>query len=427
MIRFFLTGLILLASLQLQAADWPPRLEQSAPFNGRAADRYIHGSQSQWGAENPEQTDEFVVLHPQDDCGDNAVGKRPLYVVLHSAGHALDSALECTLTPGNHDIYTTPDGFYGLYVDCRANEATDWWWGGPRPDEETDENRAKAGFDLSPCEKRVIDTVRWVIETYPIDTNRVYLSGNSMGGSGTLGIGLRHGDVFAAIKANVPAGCAHAAARLGFDAEIPAGETIPDPPILVDYSANNDHWSFDHAILFRGMRQRHYALMAFWGPFGHQNNHAKIDEVNDLIHRFDWTGVRRDEAYPVFTDATTDDPVPWTDDFENLPEDAPAGQVNGFFRWEVVTDTPECFEIRLRLASAEEIASKIFEVPTTSTAAVSLRRLQAFRVAPGEEVTWTFGDQTQTVQADADGLVTIPDLTITDTPVSLKLTRSVRK
>lgn len=431
--RVIFTGLMLLmflTALRLQAAGWPPELESRAPFNGRTADRYIHGSQSQWGAKNPEQTDEFVVLYPKDSTdstasGNTAAEKLPLYVVLHSAGHALDSALDCTLTPGNHDIYATPDDFYGLYLDCRANEATDWWWGGLRADEEvTDDNRDKAGFDLSPCEKRIIDTIRWVMATYPIDTNRVYLCGNSMGGSGTLGIGLRHGDIFAAIKANVPAGCAHAAARLAFDTAIPAGAEIPDPPILIDYSANNDIWSRDHAILFRGMRQRRYALFAFWGPFGHENNHAKIDQVNDLIHRLDWTGIRLDEAYPVFTGATTDDPIPWTDNTEALPVDAPAGQVNGFFRWKVVADTPELFEICLRLATKDEVHSKIFDVPTASTVTVSMRRLQAFRVRPHEEIICIFGDRSQAVRADDRGLVTIPGLTITDEPVSLRLTRS---
>ena len=66
--------------------------------------------------------------------------------------------------------------------------------------------KKNSGGDPVPVERRVIDCVKWVIQTYEIDPNRVYLSGNSMGGSGTLGIGLRHGDVFAAIKANVPAG-----------------------------------------------------------------------------------------------------------------------------------------------------------------------------------------------------------------------------
>ncbi len=35
-----------------------------------------------------------------------------------------------------------------------------------------------------------------------------------MGGSGALGIGRRHGDVFAAIKANVPAEVKHASNRI---------------------------------------------------------------------------------------------------------------------------------------------------------------------------------------------------------------------
>ena len=51
---------------------------------------------------------------------------------------------------------------------------------------------------LVPTEKRIIGTVQWVIEQYGIDPDRVYLCGNSMGGSGALGIGLRHGDLFAA-------------------------------------------------------------------------------------------------------------------------------------------------------------------------------------------------------------------------------------
>ena len=58
-----------------------------------------------------------------------------------------------------------------------------------------------SGGETMPVEKRVIDSVRWAIKRFRIDPERVYLSGNSMGGSGTLGIGMRHGDIFAAIKA----------------------------------------------------------------------------------------------------------------------------------------------------------------------------------------------------------------------------------
>ena len=95
--------------------------------------------------------------------------------------------------------------------------------------------RKNSGGDPRPAERRVIDTVKWVMKTYEIDPNRVYLCGNSMGGSGTLGIGMRHGDVFAAIKANVPAEVKHVSSRMYFPPlMLPADITLPDPPIVID-------------------------------------------------------------------------------------------------------------------------------------------------------------------------------------------------
>lgn len=52
----------------------------------------------------------------------------------------------------------------------------------------------------------VSDTVEWVKANYPVDPDRVYLSGVSMGGCGALGIGMPRGDVFSAVCVWVPAG-----------------------------------------------------------------------------------------------------------------------------------------------------------------------------------------------------------------------------
>ena len=90
---------------------------------GRTLEYYHHGSDPAWGAKNPMQEDDFAVMLPKGGPRKNA----PLYVVLHSAGHALQSCLDCLKTPHNHDIYTPPDDFYALYLDCRANSNTDWW------------------------------------------------------------------------------------------------------------------------------------------------------------------------------------------------------------------------------------------------------------------------------------------------------------
>ena len=104
------------------------------------------------------------MLHPKQ-----ARANAPLYVVLHSAGHNVHSCLACTATVGNHDIYRSPEDFFALYLDCRANHG-DWWWGSEK----------YKGPEVGPTEKRVIDTVKWVIKQYCIDENRVYLCGNSI-------------------------------------------------------------------------------------------------------------------------------------------------------------------------------------------------------------------------------------------------------
>jgi hypothetical protein len=188
---------------------------------------------------------------------------------------------------------------------------------------------------------------------------------------------------------------------------------------VIDYSAQNDGWSKGHDAFVKAMNERKYALFFYWGPFGHANNHANIMKVNDLINSFDWLGIRRDEAYPVFTNASTNDPLPWPD---NLSDKKP-GQVNAFFRWKDVRDTPEAVEMSLFLVNPSELKTR-FRVPAEATADVSLRRLQTLRVSPGEKVRWTFGAANGELQADAIGCITVPKLKITAEPASLRVIRA---
>ena len=381
-----------------RAAEWPPEKQKESEFTERKLEVFQHGTKPEWGYAAPQQ-DTFFVLHPKQ-----AVAKAPLYVVLHSAGHDVKSCLECTQQVGNHDIYHAPPEFFALYLDCRANKG-DWWWGIEK----------YKGADVCPTEKRVIDTVKWVIQEYKLDENRVYLCGNSMGGSGTLGLGMRHGDIFAAIKANVPAKTEHVSQRMFFPPQtIPADVTLPDPPITIDYSAPNDNWSVGHEDFVQTMNDRKYPLFLYWGPFGHANNHEQILKVNDLINSFDWLSVKKNEAYPVFTNASTNDPLPWP---ENLG-DKKSGQVNAFFRWKTVSDTAEGIEMSIFLIKPTELKTT-FTIPSEATADITLRRLQSLRVAPGAKILWTFGPANGDVPADAHGSVTIPRLKITAEPTTL--------
>jgi poly(3-hydroxybutyrate) depolymerase len=386
-----------------EEAGWPPVRQKTSESTGRKVETFKHGSRKEWGYAKP-QTDTFLVLHPAKPRA-----KAPLYVVLHSAGHDVHTCLACTNKVGNHDIYHSPKDFFALYLDCKANKG-DWWWG----------INGHPGPDVGPTEKRVIDTVKWVVKEYKLDENRVYLCGNSMGGSGALGIGMRHGDVFAAVKANVPAGVKHVSSRMHFPpGKLPAKVKLPDPPIVIDYSGTNDGWSRGHDSFAEAMKGRKYPLIMYWGPFGHANNHESIKKVNDLIDTFDWLAVRKDEPYPVFTDASSDDALPWP----KRLDDRKAGQVNAFFRWKDARETADTLEIKLFLVKPPQIKTR-FKVPAEATADVTLRRLQKLRVAPGATVRWAFGGAKGEAKADAEGRVTIPRLKITAKPTALRVTRA---
>jgi len=399
--------------------NWPPARDltdkgkrlKNPTASGRQLEVFQHGVKPQWGYKAP-QRDTFVVIHPGKPRA-----QAQLYVVLHSAGHDVISCVQCTRTVGNHDIYHSPGDFYALYVDCRANRG-DWWWGGMHL-RDTRLTRQNSGTDPAPVERRVIDTVKWVIKKYDIDSDRVYLCGNSMGGSGTLGIGMRHGDIFAAIKANVPAGIEHVSHRMGFPPRpVPQDARLPDPPIVINYSAQNDGWSAGHDRFAKAMNDRNYALFFYWGPFGHANNHARISKVNDLINSFDWLEVSKSEAYPVFTNASTNDKLPWPNDVKSK---AP-GQINAFFRWKNLNDKDDQFELSLFLVTREKLKTT-FDIPGSSTADVSLRRVQNLRMKPGGTFKWSFGKASGQGKAAADGLITIPGLEITARPTTLTVSR----
>ncbi len=378
--------------------------KKDAVLNGRQLEFFHHRSPS--ARDGSPQTDSFAVLHPL-----RRRRKHGLYVVLHSAGHDLFSCLGCVMYPHNHDIYHPPEDMYALFVDCRAHQTEDFWWGGINGKGDGDPARRD---HVQPVEKRVCATVEWTIKNYPVDPERVYLCGNSMGGSGALGIGMCRGDLFAAVKVNVAAGVEHMLDRFRGQSD------MPDPPVCIDYSAQNDEWSVGHDKLYRTMREHKFAFYGYWADFGHANNDSVMLQKNDLIHSFDWLSVRKDQAYPVFTGASSDDRDPW-----EFPDAPAAGQVNAFFRWKNVSDRADSFRMKLFLVSIFTLRTS-FPIPEEATADVSLRRLQNFRIRPREKIRWSFGGRKGIAEADEQGLLTIPRLTVSAKETVLELSRTDR-
>jgi hypothetical protein len=388
-------------------------------FAGRMAVLYEHDCPKSWGPEESGRQAFWVVLPktPKSTPG-------PLLVYLHSAG----VFGEAGCGEMQHCLHWTEAGgaeFTGLTPNSPVNAPHGWWgYNSVKSD------RAKYQHQETPVERRVLATIEWVVQKYHIDRNRIYLCGISMGGCGTLGIGLCHGDVFAATLAGVPAGADYAACRMHFPpppaaSASPAerekylvavsGAGLPDAPPLVDFSSQQDTWSSDQPQLLRAMHDGRHAVVFAWGPWGHINHYEATDRA---AYEFPWLRIRKDEAYPVFTDASTDQHYPGC----NPPHPDVNGQINAYFRWKAVEDTAGRFAIELRLVHKSELTAPS-HIPAESVADVTLRRLQKFKVQPKQRYRWTFGAgphaQSGVVEADAAGLLVFKRLAIRGEPAQL--------
>ena len=446
---------VLLAAAVAATLNIAPEQFDTETVGRREVAWFRHTGDPAWGDPVTNYVDRFSVAKPVD--GDAA--HRPLLVVLHWRGAGWPGKgvdMQTELVDEKDRVFSAPDDFYVLNLDDIRDYHVLWnrthdqyWWGATsayRGPTAADVPRLMAGE--TPCEKRVLDSIEWTCRRYAIDRDRVYLCGNSMGGQAAYAIGLAHGEIFAAINANVPATAWFAAARL---AMVNADGTWTDdwdaarwadPPVAVEWSGVDDVWSRDRDIVIRTLQRRRWPHLVLWGDYGHCGLVSAAREKNDLVERFDWLAVRRNVAYPVFTDATCDDVLPWpfktwrptktawfsgwADDIEEaemvIADGAePVGQINGFFRWRTVRDDDGGLEMELWIASAEELETRHFTPPAAALADVTVRRIQSPALAAAPELAWRFGDQSGVARRDAHGALTIPALVLTKKVQTLAL------
>ncbi len=434
---------------------WPPTLDTRntttlAP-DGRTIERFIHGPRDTWGYQpDPEVRWDYPVAQETGVAQQNINSfyvvspkvprpNAPLFVVLHSANRTAYDYLSFGVlgkTEGGQALVMTkaPEDFYILFLNCTNHE----WWGG----NQTHRNGKEVDPNHGPTcgEKRALDTIEWVANKYGVDRNRIYLAGLSMGGCGTLGIGMPNGNIFAAIRACVPAGTSYASYRLGgfgpspdvgaTDADRAAwvlrasGVGLPDPPVICDFSSHIDSWSTTQPALVNAAHAGHLPLVLCWGRFGHTTWAEAVMKfpICNVALAFPWTEIRKNEAYPVFTNASCDQRVPWL----NAPVDYDdAGVTNAFFRWKSEKDTATDFSMQLWIEHPT-VPDPQPSMPRNATADVTPRRLQQFKVEPSKSYIWQVSDggkilASGKVTPDAANLLTIPKVPIAMTPVDLSL------
>jgi hypothetical protein len=358
---------------------------------------------------------------------DKSGGKQPapMTVWLHGAQHGyLEGGLWAPNDPvvwvlpvdfrQDPDPYTGQDRYFSM------------WFGWPHN-----------GVVRNSTEQRIIRYCRLTMQDpkYNIDPNRIYAQGGSMGGGGSLHLAYHYPQFFAAVWSVVPwispetwlfeQGHIHKAfgtREQGLRANSPTGPLVwnwldmrwvaannpastPLPPLILFFRPDDPILRQTEVpqLLQKTTANKKYAL-AQWAPGLHKGwREIKSDEelpVQDMGTYY--LRFRRDEAYPAFASASSNDAF-----------SSERGQFNGLLDWssslrdfspdksDDIADTRGQFAITLKSLKAD------------ATAQVTIRNAQQFKLTPGQSVGWTNAKlnghliKSGTAKADKDGLVTL--------------------
>jgi len=286
-------------------------------------------------------------------------------------------------------------------------------------------------------QKRIAWAIDGIKENFRVDPNRVYLTGSSMGGTGTVGFGLHHADMFAALDAVVPlinparstAWGHELLGKLWGSEDWPAlsdgeGHTLGqrlddtacvlsasgDLPLLKFFNGRQDTaigWSQIPEFI-RALQQARQPFLCAWDDGGHGGPRAEASQA--FLKDFDVYGIRRNQCVPALSNASTaDDPGTGDPAAGDL-----VGAINDDFRWAVEKDTATELVLRLwRVPKGGKFASV-----TEATVDVTPRRRQGFHPQAGAQVAF------QNVSA-GDGAV-LQQASITVEPTGLFTVRQVR-
>ena len=279
-------------------------------------------------------------------------------------------------------------------------------------------------------EEQLLWMVRWAQSHLGTDPARTYLTGGSMGGSGTVSMVMHHPGVFAAAVATVPIvsytrpgkGSARrlecicgplsrpAVTHQGvpllehMNGALGAARAKADlPPLFITHGRRDGSIPWENnPPFYRAMNAARQALYVHWNNGTHPTSHRTAPaDVKAWSRQF--TRYALDRSFPVFTNCS-DNRDPGNGD----PTDGDiVGWMNRGLGWRDLVDTPSEYALTVTAAYPG------LGLPVTVD--VTPRRVQRFRVKPGDEVTAQVGDApARKLRVDGRGLVTVCGVKIAD-------------
>lgn len=313
------------------------------------------------------------------------------------------------------------------------------------------------GINVLYQQRIVLHLIEWMDRRYGIDRDRVYLTGDSMGGAGGGLIGYWHPEVFAGIFSRVPPWfrfngggeptdetLANVMGPRAWNLPVSDGLPLlargevrtrgglrsPDLPPMTAHAGRSDTlvpWPPQPSHV-RAVQEARQSIAFTFDRSGHFMvtpsplwvfEHRRL--LNDLMR------VRRNAPLPAFTRLTIDDDMGNGD----VNEGDLVGTVNGYATWDPLDHRDETDRLEL-VVRLKDLPGEPDDAPASSaTVSITPRRLRAFIVSEGQTYEWqnvalAAGAvvQSGTIAADAFDRITIDGFTITKGGNRLVVTRA---
>jgi predicted peptidase len=406
----------------------------------------------------------YAVMKPQ---GYNPTQQYPMVIDLHCWGCRYNVTTENGSLFGIPVIYVYPD-----------DAGRTWWFGFSKthqyrpqwPDSNygIPSEPATSGPIVNYTEQRVLRILDDIDKMggYNYDPNRIYMWGNSMGGSGVISMASRYPDIIAAGYSSIGV-TNYQVSHWNDVCSYLWGPTSLDLPVeikgkhaqkIAQYSGQSV-WDWQNAQL--QMTQRMGDEMAYlatahgdadiyvewwnqgepWyhimqntarrGGSGWTQNNGGHDWMNFKGTNLNWGWLtnqgeqwnfKKNYSFPAFTHLSSNT---WTHHNLNVQYACPW---NYAFQGEII-DTPTDWSVLLKMADNPSFASNFNPLQVDSaTVDVTPRRLQQFHTAAGKAFSWNYKDDASgailasgNLVADAFGLVTIPNLKLKKTARRLSI------
>jgi hypothetical protein len=350
-----------------------------------------------WGLEMP-----VSFITPKNDCFGP---KEPVRLIayLHpydnGAGNWVEKPWQVSEPLTTIEIRNQEDGY---------GEGIGGWWG---------YSGGQAGEAANYNGERIAASIDYVLHkfSHSVDIAQgIILRGKSLGGTGAILQSMilpRHRDKIAIVDATIPnmlfVKCCKDKVTKSW-----AGQ----PMELADFrlqapnqrnihyflrGGSNDHLGVFDLEFFNICENERISCAGTWLRGGHSTTEKGYRLPTELFMDPN-QDARLDQVLPVITK------------FSGNNHSTERGHHNRGISWDQsgVVDSSHSLRIPLRYIAMRNLGDNMPDQPDRVTFSITPRRVEEFLFQPGQKIDWIFGEQSGQVRVPADGLLTIPDITL---------------